>query len=434
MNRLEDRLQRASSDLRDATAGLNGPPLQGIGARSRRRLVWAFGGAAALMLFVVGGVALLQPGAPDLGVTDSTSAPSTTPIPSSTTVDWVDGRIVLWDNPRVVQAAEDPPPVPPLPAGAEIPLLPITSLTNQDRQAIGVYDGTEPIVAVGELATTGERLFVIPPGWSGAPAGVGTCYLTVGDSTETTAIFCDENLDYPLPDGGSSTGARFTGPVPPGTSTFTVTYCPPTAACSDDSAVWQRTRGGYTFIVAEVDFPVVVEWEARTADGTVLEHWGPRTFGSEPASQNALSVLASIDGVAEVLRSVSRPDVSQWENLAVTTEDRNTIEVWWQRYSTADEGTDGLSEPDDDIQQWEDGTVAYVRDRSPEYIQVIFVRDHMLGSVILESGTPLPDDYVGPERPEETKSLREPTVDMAIALARGTVDALIATGFDAPAS
>ncbi len=55
----------------------------------------------------------------------------------------------------------------------------------------------------------------------------------------------------------------------------------------------------------------------------------------------------------------------------------------------------------------------------------------MLGSVILEAGTPLPDDFVGPARPAETITLQEPTVDTAIGLARDTLDALMATGFDA---
>ena len=181
-------------------------------------------------------------------------------------------------------------------------------------------------------------------------------------------------------------------------------------------------------------------WEADPAvksemSGPVTTVTGQQMpLSQDGLSQQAVSVLASIDGVAEVLRSVSRPEERQWGNLVVTTEDRNTIEVWWQRYSPADEGTDGLSEPGDDIQQWEDGTVAYVRDRSPEYVQVVFVRDHMLGSVILEAGTPLPDDFVGPARPAETITLQEPTVDTAIGLARDTLDALMATGFDAPAS
>jgi hypothetical protein len=58
----------------------------------------------------------------------------------------------------------------------------------------------------------------------------------------------------------------------------------------------------------------------------------------------------------------------------------------------------------------------------------------MLGSVTLEAGTPIPADFVGPERPDDTKSLRAPTVDEAVALARDAVNALVASGFDTPAS
>ena len=154
----------------------------------------------------------------------------------------------------------------------------------------------------------------------------------------------------------------------------------------------------------------------------------PLPVSKETLSQHALSVLASIDGATEVLLSSSRPDEHHWENLVVITEDRNTIEVWWQAWVPSD-GADVLSEPGDDIQYWDDGTVAYIRDRSPEYVQVVFVHSRVLGSVILEAGTPLPDDFTGSSRPEETEPLSYPSADSAIALARGALAALIASGF-----
>jgi hypothetical protein len=108
-------------------------------------------------------------------------------------------------------------------------------------------------------AGTGERLFVVPPGWSGAPDDVGTCYVFVGGDTRS---FCDEDLSEPLLDVDPPCSIRLVGPVPDGTVVFVTTVHSSSGA---EEAVWQRPRGGYVFVAVDTPFPADVAWESAVA-------------------------------------------------------------------------------------------------------------------------------------------------------------------------
>ena len=181
--------------------------------------------------------------------------------------------MVLSTDPPVVQAGIDPAsPTDRWPGrfpDLAIELLPITALTDDDFAALDAYQGAEPIIAVGELAATGDRLFVVPAGWGGAPTDTGTCFITVGEPRGFTPVLCNEGLEEPMLDVDPAGAIRFVGRVPSGTRTVEIQLeCPPNAVCL---APWQRTRGGFVFIEVSVEFPTAVWLLARDADGESID-------------------------------------------------------------------------------------------------------------------------------------------------------------------
>ena len=302
---LDSRLRGAASELHEAVAERTPHPIAEV-HRSRRRRAWiAATASAAVVAGIVGAAALVLPAdrtEPETvppAVTPTTApAPELMDEPGPLTFPRLDPIRQAGPGPELTFTPGTPE--------EELPLLPVDEMTADDVAALLSYEfldddftpNFEEVVAVGRTPDGHARVFAV----LGTPTGPGGRLSDCVVNSAGASASCGPSGEpqFTIAVGVDGAYAR-SGTLSPQAAVIVVEV--------GDERLWQRTRGGYAYLVVAADVGTPITWTTHDAAGRILHSSrqvipDPRYFDPDQLSlddgERLIEEIRSVDELAAV--------------------------------------------------------------------------------------------------------------------------------------